>query len=173
MRTQRLFFALWPNESLRDRLHALTPRALAPGSGRHVRRDNLHITLVFLGSVDLKTRECVENVASALDCESFTLSLDELGYWPKPRILWVGASRLPEQLRRLVETLNEQLIACGPNPEKRPYRAHMTLARKVKKHPRADAIAPIDWHVDHFVLVESHTRPNGVSYQVLRSWALA
>jgi 2'-5' RNA ligase len=172
VRTQRLFFALWPNDSLRDRLYALVPHALERGSGRRVSRENLHVTLVFLGSVDAKTRTCIEQVASALNGESFTLTFDELGYWPKPRVVWVGASCLPEPLRQLVGELNSQLSVCGIEPEKREYRAHMTLARKVKKWINRGQIDPIDWPVSDFVLVESCTQPSGVTYQVLRSWAL-
>ena len=60
---QRLFFALWPDEGTRERLATL---ALDDITVRWVSRDNLHVTLAFLGSVDKHARSCVEHVASQI-----------------------------------------------------------------------------------------------------------
>ena len=58
-------------------------------------------------------------------------------------------------------------------PETREYRAHITLARKVKRGPRQpQPVQTISWKVDRFVLVESVPEPRGVRYEVLRSWTL-
>lgn len=169
---QRLFFALWPDDGVRDRLHALAPQAIRGSAARRVSRENLHVTLVFLGSVDANTRDCVERVACGIQGRPFTLTLDRLGYWPKPRILWAGSTGLPEPLVLLVDALKTAVAACDLEPEKRTYRAHVTLARKVTKDLESGDIDPIDWYVNRFVLVESWTRPSGVSYKVLRSWDL-
>ena len=45
---QRLFFALWPDEDARERLATV---ARDDSTGRWVSRDNLHVTLAFLGAV--------------------------------------------------------------------------------------------------------------------------
>ncbi len=170
-RAQRLFFALWPDDNVRERLYKLMQQTLEMGKARQVSRDNLHATLVFLGACDSTTRQCLEQMASAVQAAPFTLTLDRLVYRSKTRILWVGASQLPESLRLLVDFLNSHLVACGLRAETREYHAHVTLARKVRKG-RTIPINPIDWHVERFVLVESRTYPDGAAYQILRSWAL-
>lgn len=166
---QRLFFALWPDEDTRERFATL---ALDDITGRRVSRDNLHVTLAFLGAVDKHVRSCVEHVASQVRAPSFTLHLDDVGYWRKPRILWVRASRLPSPLVQLLSSLNDGLSTCGFKPERREYRAHITLARKVHKPIAHRSIDPIRWPIDSFVLVESRTLPAGARYQVLRTWSL-
>ena len=166
---QRLFFALWPDEGTRERLVTL---AVDDITGRWVSGDNLHVTLAFLGSVDKHVRACAEHVASQVRAQSFTLHLDEIGYWRKPRILWVGASQLPLPLVQLLSSLNEGLSTCGFKPEQREYRAHVTLTRKVHKPIAHRSIDPIPWPIDSFVLVESRTLLAGASYQVLRTWSL-
>ncbi|MEE9595273.1 MAG: RNA 2',3'-cyclic phosphodiesterase [Acidiferrobacterales bacterium] len=166
---QRLFFALWPDEDTRERLATL---ALDDITGRRVSRDNLHVTLAFLGAVDKHARSCVEHVASQVRAPSFTLHMDDVGYWRKPRILWVRASRLPSPLVQLLSSLNDGLSTCGFKPERREYRAHVTLARKVHKSIAHRSIDSILWPINSFVLVESRTLPAGASYQVLRTWSL-
>ena len=82
---QRLFFALWPNDELRDQLHVLGQHS-CPGSGRLVKRENFHITLIFLGSVDDPLRACAEKVAASVKMPPFKLGLDKVGYWPRARV---------------------------------------------------------------------------------------
>lgn len=169
---QRLFLALWPDEDVRNCLAALIPKVLRAGDGRAVRRENLHATLFFLGPTEGRARECVERMASALEGRAFSLMLDRVEHRPKQGIVWAAAA-VPEPLAALVDGLRRALLECGVHPETREYRAHVTLARKVRRAANVGAIEPITWHVDGFVLVESKTYPNGASYQTLRSWPLA
>ena len=46
----RLFFALWPPGDLQGRLAAWARQAA--GKGRAMRRENIHLTLAFLGATD-------------------------------------------------------------------------------------------------------------------------
>jgi len=139
---------------------------------KRVPAHNLHITLAFLGSVPREQRECYEQAAAGIQIQSFTLSLEHIGHWPLPRILWLGASQQPEALLMLVHNLSAALSACGFTPEIRPYHAHLTLARKVDRPLPVRSIKPIDWEVDSFALIESVTAPEGPRYQVLERWPL-
>jgi len=49
--TRRLFFALWPDEATREQLAHITRKAVRGSGGRPIPVENLHSTLVFLGSV--------------------------------------------------------------------------------------------------------------------------
>lgn len=168
---QRLFFALWPNDELRDQLYGLGQRSL-PGIGRLVKRENLHITLIFLGSVDNTLRACAERVAARVKIPPFKLELDKVGYWPRARVVWAGASREPAALLGLMRHLTTGLEGCGFQAEGRPYRAHVTLARKVARRIQPSSHSPIVWSTKDFHLVESCTYPQGVQYRVVASWPL-
>ncbi|NIM29074.1 MAG: RNA 2',3'-cyclic phosphodiesterase [Gammaproteobacteria bacterium] len=169
---QRLFFALWPDDETRDALARLARAHLPAGSGRLVPAENLHVTLVFLGAVDSGVRACAERAASALSAPAFTLEFVRIGYWPRPRVLWSAPERTPAALAELASTLTAALVECGHRPESRPFRAHITVARKVRKAPRASLHDAVHWRVDAFHLIASETRPEGARYRRLRSWPL-
>lgn len=169
--TQRLFFALWPEDGLRQDIQR-SLRHWGRWGGRPVAPDNLHITLAFLGSVTAETRQCLERMADGVRAAPFELALDRLGYWARPRVIWLGAALLPPALLDLVAVLNRGILACGLTPEARPYQAHMTLMRKAAHGPAEQPVTPLAWPVGEFVLATSDTRPEGVRYHVLRRWPL-
>ena len=169
--TQRLFFALWPDAALQETIDSRAHKLIGKRAKR-VSSHNLHITLAFLGPVPRGQRDCYEQAAAGIEAQAFTLSLQRIGHWPKPRILWLGPSQQPEELLALVQNLNVALSTCGFAPETRPYQAHMTLARKVDRPLPLLDIEPIDWQVDSFALVKSVTAPDGACYQVLEHWSL-
>jgi 2'-5' RNA ligase len=73
----------------------------------------------------------------------------------------------------LVTDLNARLAAdCGYQPDRRPFRAHITLARKVRAARPIVAVEAIAWPVTCFSLVESLSEPGGARYEVLASWPL-
>jgi 2'-5' RNA ligase len=169
--TQRLFFALWPDATLQETIDSRAHKLIGKRAKR-VPAQSLHITLAFLGGIAGAQRDCYEQAAAGLRARTFTLSLQRIGHWPLPRILWLGPAQQPEALLTLVQTLNAALSLCGFVPEARPYYAHMTLARKVDRPLRTVEIEPIDWAVDSFALVESVTVPQGACYRVLERWPL-
>ncbi len=170
---QRLFFALWPESPLQQRLHRLAVAALpAASAGKLVQQDNLHLTLVFLGWADQSRRDCLLAAAQTIRSGSFDLRFDQVGYWRKPRVLWFGCSEQPAGLLDLVAALQGSAGACGFQSETRPYAAHLTVARKVARDPGPLSIIPLDWPVRSFSLVESHTYPEGARYLPLHSWNL-
>jgi 2'-5' RNA ligase len=169
---QRLFFALWPDDDTRDALARLAGSLLPAGSGRPVPAENLHLTLVFLGAVGNRRRDCIERAAGDLSARAFTLEFVRVGYWPRPRVLWSAPERTPEALEALASTLNEALVPCGHHAESRPFSAHVTLARKVRRPLGPVEHSPVTWQVNAFHLVESETHQQGARYTRVRSWAL-
>ena len=168
--TQRLFFALWPDAALRSAISRFA-RHVGRG-GRPVSPENFHITLAFLGSVTASTRVCVEHAADAVRVPPFAMSLDRVGHWPRPRVVWLGATETPGPLRALVVQLNRGLEQCGLRPDSRPFQPHLTILRKVSRGPARTEVDPLQWRVELFTLVESTTFPSGAVYRVLRQWPL-
>jgi 2'-5' RNA ligase len=50
-RPLRLFFACWPDAALQEQLAQLGRQLQRQSGGKPSRRENLHLTLVFLGDV--------------------------------------------------------------------------------------------------------------------------
>jgi 2'-5' RNA ligase len=170
-KNQRLFFALWPSLELSRELYSIAGRVLED-DGRRVPPENIHLTLAFLGSVQASFRQCAEQVAAAIRTGSFTLTLEQIGSWPKSGIVWVGPRHTPEFLSRLVQVLNAGLSNCGYVPEERSYAAHLTLARKLHRCNKNIPIDPLIWEVRRFCLVQSRTHTEGARYEIVRSWEL-
>ena len=171
---RRLFFALWPSDEVRSAVAGVQDQ-LHSGSGRLVSRENLHVTLVFLGAADEASRRCVQSMAGAAYTGArFGLVLNTLGYWRKPQVLWLGGQHTPEALLMLVAALQQGAERCGFAVECRPYEAHLTLSHKVERAPQniSAMVTPIAWPVTSFCLVESVLHPEGTIYEVLQTWDL-
>ncbi len=132
---------------------------------------NLHLTLVFLGATDATRQAAYEAALADLTVPVLELTLDRYGYWPAPRILWLGSSRTPPELYELATDLNRRLRGAGFTPERRAFRAHITLARKFPgPAPERPPTTPIHWQTGEVALVESLPGKNGSHYRVLRRW---
>lgn len=152
--TSRLFFALWPGDEVRQALFHWQVRNL-PGDVRWQHRADLHMTLHFLGQVESGRLDALGELGAAVGMRPFSLTLDRIGHFPRPQVLWAGLSNLPDELTALHARLGEGLRARGFATEERPFHPHVTLARKVRHCPEGAALAPLPWAVDGLVLVES------------------
>jgi 2'-5' RNA ligase len=100
------------------------------------------------------------------------LSFDSLGAWRASGVAWIGPSVLPPALLTLHSTLADALVAAGFELESRPFRPHVTLARRcLQPLPRARC-APILWRADQLFLIGSELLPEGPVYRNLAAWDL-
>jgi 2'-5' RNA ligase len=173
-RTRRLFFALWPGPDALAAAAAAVHRLAPPGTGRPQRPDQIHLTLEFLGDVPeprlilaLEAGEVVGGTATP--CEIF---LDRLEHWQRPQVLCLTASVVPAPLAALAQSLRSALAGRGFEPEKRPFKAHLTLARKVRRPPPAAPVEPLRWAAREYSLVQSLTGPAGSRYERLATWPM-
>jgi RNA 2',3'-cyclic 3'-phosphodiesterase len=162
MDTSRLFLALWPDPAVRDELRAWRDGWQWPRGASPVADDKLHLTLHFLGS---QPSERVAELADglAVPCAPFQVELGVAVVWPGG-VAVLEPSSTPPELLRLHANLSDALLKLGLVPEARPYRPHVTMARRA-----GGAVAPADgrqlaWEVTGYALVES--RPGG--YEVVR-----
>ena len=168
---RRLFFALWPEGATRRRIAAAADAIRRDATGRAVPDQNLHITLAFLGSVDESGFDCVRAAAGSLTACRFDLNIDRPGWWKRTGILWLGPSKAPAALNRLVKALWAELEPCGFWPDFRDFHPHVTVARKCRR-VELGPIEPVEWAVHEVVLLESHTAQRGASYEVIERWPL-
>lgn len=183
---RRLFFAFWPDGLLRAAMADATRSPATASGGRLVPPENLHVTLVFLGSVEEGRLEELYALSAevaagfALTAAERALRFDILECWRRSRLLVAGVSDLSAPgavgAERLVRELEASLrrIGLGPDPdsEGRRFRPHVTVARDVSHFTGARPLDPIEWRFAEFVLVDSKTAAQGSVYSVLRSFPL-
>ncbi|HEV2268318.1 MAG TPA: 2'-5' RNA ligase family protein [Steroidobacteraceae bacterium] len=192
--SRRLFFALWPDEAMRQAMEHATRVAARATGGRPVATANLHVTLAFLGAVPERRLPQLSEVARAAafalpsadrprsglraagevydsaesPCE---LTFDQLEYWRAARLLCALPSAPPESIVALARRLQERLIESGFTPDRKPFRPHVTLARNVVRPALLQEMQPVVWHFAELALVESRTLPAGPAYRVLQSFS--
>ncbi|WP_438970847.1 RNA 2',3'-cyclic phosphodiesterase [Methylophaga sp.] len=167
---KRLFFALWPDDEAREQLDRINQ--IIPANGlRKLIPENLHTTLVFLGNVDDEIAVAIQQRAAEIVAPPIVLRFDELNFWPKPKVLCLTCRKQPETVYHIVNALTRIIADYPVRLEKRPYRAHITLARKAKKRPDI-TFDPLVINSESFVLVESISTEQGVRYKVLERWPL-
>jgi len=168
---ERVFFALWPNATARERIAALAHEVVGKAGGRAPRPENIHLTVAFVGNVASDRQAKLKRIgaAAAGSVPPFTLELDRLGTFHHEGIAWLGADILPPALEDLVFALRQGLAAEVFPVERRLYRAHVTLARRCGA-VATTRIAPIAWRVDRLTLNASLLRPSGSLYRELAAW---
>ena len=171
---RRLFFALWPQDEVRDRIvqeFKQTPQSSM--NGRCVSPSNYHITLHFIGNADSELQQCLHREAQTVVADGFQLVLDFYGHFYKPRVFWLGCRHIPEPLVRFQKQLGEALSRCGYQADSRVYAPHVTLMRKLTRPGDLSPVSAIQWPVNEFVLVESKSIPQGVQYAVIERYPLS
>ncbi len=169
--TVRLFFALWPDSALQGRLAAWAKQVA--GRGRTMRRENLHLTLAFLGDTDAALVPDLIALAADIRFATIRLPLDRVGYWKHKRIIWCGASEEPQALTALVADLRARLTAAGVRYDPKPFVPHVTLVRNAASLPEAPAWIPLVWEARDFALVASTRAEGRVTYAVMRRFPAA
>ncbi|MCJ7451487.1 MAG: RNA 2',3'-cyclic phosphodiesterase [Steroidobacteraceae bacterium] len=173
---RRLFFAIWPDDATRARLAEAVREFVPAGTGRPQRPDQWHVTLEFLGDVPEPRLQGVLDSAATAAREAFAceLEFDRLQHWKRPQVLCLAAGLTPGPLAALVQLLRAQLRMRGFAPESRPFKPHVTLARRVRQAPPpADgemSAWSLHWPVSAFALVQSVTGPEGARYIEVACW---
>ena len=145
----RLFTAIDVTDAARSelateqkRLARLWPAARQP---KFVGRDELHLTLVFIGHVaDEAAAPFVDVMTGPLAQPPFEMELCGVGVFPPrgaPRVLWAGIEQGAREVARVQELVASRLERLGVAREARPYHPHVTLARWRDSRP-SDA-APV------------------------------
>jgi 2'-5' RNA ligase len=175
---RRLFFALWPTPEERRGLSVAAAAAVGASGGRAVPEQNLHVTLAFLGQVPasraVELAALAQRVAAseALAVAPVVLQFDRLAYWREPQILCALSAAAAAPAAALAAALQREASAAGFLPDLKPFRAHVTVARKVAHAAASTPLPSVRWQCAAFALVESRTAAAGSVYSVLESYLL-
>lgn len=176
----RLFIAIELPPEIKRTLWML--RSDLPGA-RWVPREQMHLTLAFLGEVEDEAVGVLRAELARIHFHAFKVSFTSTGCFPgrqRPRVLWVGLAPQP-RLTELAALVREALLRCNLPVEERPFSPHITLARL--KAPAAREVGvfleqSLPPHlpmlvVQEFILFQSRLTPRGAEHLPLSSFSLA
>jgi 2'-5' RNA ligase len=185
----RLFVALEIPAAVRDNLAALIKELrelstkVVDKRPRWVRRENLHVTLKFIGEVSPAKLEGIRGALSAIRTESpVEITFRGLGFFPNeqhPRVLWAGLD-VSANLSPLAADIDGALETQGIPCERRAFTPHLTLARIEPPGLHEKLRAAIQkngerafgsFQAREFHLIESKLKPSGAEYTTLASYS--
>lgn len=156
---------------------------------RWTKKENLHITLTFLGY--LRDEELLEVLKITKEVaarnSSFSINLKKICYGPPkkvpPRMVWTEGEK-SEKLEKLQKDLENSLLTAsikGLKPEVRPYTAHITLGRikawefrqiEPEERPEINEEINLSFEVNSIEIMESQLKRGGAEYTILGSFKL-
>lgn len=161
-------------ERFAEALHA------ASASLKVVSTDQIHLTVKFLGGTEEGLVPEIEGAIreACADVRPFEVSVRGTGAFPslsRMNVVWVGVEGA-EPIARIAAVLDASLESLGFAGERRPWKAHVTLAR-VKGHRDLDRVRGIleahrddlfgHHRVDRIFLKKSVLTPSGATYSVV------
>ncbi|OEG00052.1 2'-5' RNA ligase [Vulcanibacillus modesticaldus] len=174
----RLFITINMSSQVKEEIVNLMPNIkLKFQGGRWVPKENMHITMLYLGevpdeklgSVDKAMFEAIKGI------DPFELWVEGIGAFPntkKPNILWAGVQGELKFLIKLYRQLLKEVQNEGlPYDAKPHFKPHLTLARKISTIANDDDIflKTSSWRVDSLELYQSIFINGGVKYKRLLS----
>ena len=174
----RLFVALSLPDPVIESLLAL--QGGVPGA-RWQKREQLHLTLRFIGEVDGAKAAAIDDALALISAPAFALELKAVGSFGGriPRDLWAGVKPC-ESLGHLQRKIESSLQRIGLEPDGRKYTPHVTLARlKGAQNGRvADFLtdhalyASGAFAADGFILYSSKMTSDGSIYRAEKAYRL-
>jgi len=162
-------------------------RISGAGPCRWVKKENLHLTLAFLGYLNDEQLEQVYEIVKETTAKNkpFLIFLNKVGYGPRkklpPRLIWIQGEK-SEELLKLKKDLEELLTQkINFSPEERNFLPHITLARIKKwnwrqiepeERPVVDLEVSFQLPVNSIEVMESHLKKTGAEYEILKSYKL-
>jgi 2'-5' RNA ligase len=144
--------------------------------GKKIEKNNLHLTLKFLGEVDNKSLERIKTNLKTVFYSPFKVKLGEVGFFSKSliRIIWVRVFNC-ESLQEQIDSSLESLF----RKEKR-FMGHLTIARVKRINNKKEFITNLEkipilnkeFTVNNFKLFKSELGENGPIYTLLEEYPL-
>jgi 2'-5' RNA ligase len=168
----RLFVALDLPEPALDALAAFRDVAADPVVWRPLDASTFHVTLAFLGHRDEgDVARCVAALSALPDAAPPPLALGRALLLT--RVLTVGLADPSGALGRLQAAASAALAGAGVyEPEARPFRPHVTVARlrkgtRPRRRPALPAVEPVAFSGGPVVLYRSLLGRGGATYEPL------
>jgi RNA 2',3'-cyclic 3'-phosphodiesterase len=176
----RLFVALDLPAPVRAELAAWAHDAVGAADAiRLLPQESLHVTLCFLGWCELAEAQAIGDAALACARAVPRLSTGGAAWLPprRPGVFVVDLVDPDGALAQMQTCVAEQLVAAaGHEPETRPFRPHVTVARlrRGSRRPIRDCPDPpaLSFAGESLTLYRSQLRREGARYEPLARAAL-
>ena len=178
----RAFFGLPVPEAQRKRLDSYLAACAAPAPEfRWAPAANLHLTVRFIGSIELSVAEGIADSLAERNLAGFELELGGVGTFKRGRlvrVVWLQVRAGADAARELAALVEAECARAGLAPEARPFQPHLTLARA---RPREGAMLPPlrdppelqPWRATELILYKSQLGRAGSVYEPLRRLRLS
>lgn len=179
MKTRRIFIAINLPEKIKQNLADLQYNWPSLPV-RWTKKENLHITLVFLGNVsDNELPGILDSVRKASSSHSgFQVKLEKVSYGPPhkkpPRMIWA----IGEQSQELASLKKDLEGSLSKTADEKEFSLHITLARiqqwewrrmDLEEIPEINEPINIIFPVNSIEVMESRLKKGGAEYIVLES----
>ena len=176
----RTFVALPIPDNLKEHLgKAIATLGNKNAGVKWVRAENIHITLKFLGNI---SEDMITPLSQELDraVEGFPplhLGFSACGVFPnlkRPRVIWIGMKGDTALLSEIASSVDAACTGFGIPPEKRPFKAHITLGR-LKVPSMVDLETKFieeEFNATRVILYKSELLPQGARYTALHTSCL-
>lgn len=172
----RAFIALELPDSLVNEVADMARALAGVAPGRYVPRANYHVTLAFLGEIgEDGARRAIDALEAACAGQPAPLlELDGLGTFGRDKnaTLWVGVRATPEVMD-LGAAVRAALDERGVSYDCKPFRPHITIARKVRLESAIPFSACDSALSPRVTLFRSYLDASGATYKPLYSVELA
>jgi len=174
----RAFFGLPLPDEQRDELgRYLEECARRAPQFRWTPAANLHLTVRFLGHLEVAVAEEIADRLTGADLPGFELALGEVGAFKRgrlARVVWLGLRSGEKESGALASAVEAECQRAGLEGEARAYHQHLTLARARPRDGAAlpelpDAPRTAGWRAGELVLYRSRLGRAGPVYEPLRS----
>ena len=141
------------------------------------RPEKMHITLKFLGEIEVSRVEALSRAAerASREVEAFTLSIAGAGAFPTrglARVLWLGIEDETGSLARLQSALETESEREGFRREERSFHPHLTIARlrkpegarKLARLHQDTGFEAVSFPVSELLVIRSELGPQGSRY---------
>jgi len=170
---RRIFIAINLPEDVKDQLVAYQKKIdglfQPPVPIRWTHKDNLHITLEFLGNLsdDEVAKVCRDTEEFAKNHEPFTITLDKISYGP-PYQNKFGTGQAPK-LPRMIWVIGEKVKELGLTPHVTLGRIKMWEFRQIEpeEKPNVSEAINLSFEVNSIEVMESRLKRAGLDYVVL------
>jgi RNA 2',3'-cyclic 3'-phosphodiesterase len=138
---------------------------------------NLHLTIRFLGHLEVAVAEEIADRLTGTHLPGFELALGEAGAFKRgrlARVVWLGLRSGEKESGALAAAVEAECQRAGLEREARAYHPHLTLARARLRDGTAlpelpDAPPTAGWRAAELILYRSRLGRAGAVYEPLRS----
>ena len=172
----RLFIAIKIPEDIKEYISELQKQIdTANNKISLVNKDNIHLTLKFLGEVQPNDIETIKESLNNVKFKSFSVHLNDVDVFPNEnyiRVIWIGLEP-EENILELQKNIDESLKSLFR--KEKDFKSHLTLARVKYIEDKNNFINKLKnikienkkIDISNFRLVKSTLTPEGPVYEDL------